>query len=75
LTYFVPGAQDRYRAVFTNPSRNITARLSEITGIEIYSVKGRVTQGGAIRAESDGEYAYPLTFVIDENGIWRILGF
>jgi len=75
LNYFMPGAQDRYRAIFTNPARNITARLSEITGIEIYSANEKTAQGGAIRLEADGEYAYPLNFVRDEFGIWKILGF
>jgi|GEM_PF-3340491 len=75
LDYFVPGARDRYGSIFINPSRNIAARLSEITRIEIYSVQDVAAECVAIRQESDGEYAYPLTFVIDDNGMWKILGF
>ena len=75
LSYFAYGSRDKYRAIFMDPSRNITARLSEITKIEIYSIKGMVAQGGGIRIESDGAYAYPLTFVRDQNGMWKIMGF
>jgi hypothetical protein len=75
LNYFMPGIQDRFRAVFADTNINAAARLSEISRLEVFSVNGRVVQAGAIRTESDGEYAYPVNFVRDSNGIWQILGF
>ena len=75
LTNFVPAIQDKFRGIFTDPARNITARLSEIRRIEIASVDGVAAQAVAIRLESVGERAYPLNFVRDEDGIWKILGF
>ncbi len=75
LNYFVPGIQDRFRAIFADPEIDASARLSEISRIEVFTAKGRVVQAGAIRMESDGEYAYPVNFVKDAYGGWKILGF
>lgn len=75
LTYFVSAIQDRYRGIFFDPTRNIAARLSEINRIEVASVEGVAAQAVAIRLESSGEHAYPLNFVRDVDGVWKILGF
>jgi len=75
LNYFMPGIQDRFRAIFADPDINAATRLSEISRIEIFTVNGRVVQAGAIRTESDGEFAYPVNFVMDAYGVWKILGF
>jgi hypothetical protein len=75
MTYFVPGAQDRYRTLANDLTVDLPARLAEIDRIELYVLEGSVVQAGAIRREAAGEFAYPVTFVKDENGAWRILGF
>jgi hypothetical protein len=75
MTYFVDGVQNRYRTLCNDPAANIAARLAEISRIEIATIEGRVTQAGAIRRETDGEFAYPLNFVKDQFGIWKVLGF
>ena len=75
LKYFVPGVRYRFNAIFDNPASEITARLTEINRIEVFSVKGRAAQAGAVKLETGKEYAYPLNFVKVGDGIWRILGF
>jgi hypothetical protein len=75
LNYFVPGIQGRFRAIFNDPSSHAATRLSEISKIKLFSAKGRAAQAGAIRMELDGEYAYPVNFVKDGDGLWKILGF
>lgn len=75
LKYFVPGIQDRFRALFADPDIAINDRLNEVSRVELFTATERVVQAGAIRMESDGEYAYPVNFVKDENGIWKIMGF
>ncbi len=75
LNYFVSGTKDRYQQIFTSPNIDVPNRLLEIKRIEINSIRGQAAQGSAIRTETDGEYAYPISYVHDENGIWKILGF
>lgn len=75
LSHFVQSARGRFGLIFTDPSRRISARLTEINRIELFTATGKAAQAGAIRAESGGEYAYPLNFVKDERGVWKILGF
>ncbi len=75
LSYFVEGSKDRYRQVFTELGTEINNRFAEITGFEIYTVDDHTAQCGAVRVETGGIYAYPVTFIKDENGIWKVMGF
>jgi hypothetical protein len=76
LSFFVPGAQDRYRQVFEElGSDGINSLFSTINGVELDTASGRAAEGGLIRGEDGKTYSYPITFVQDQNGIWKILGF
>ncbi len=76
VSYFVDGAQDRFRNVFTQLGNNkINSIFSSINEIKLESVYGQLANYGAIRIESGGTYSYPVVFVKDENGIWMIMGF
>ncbi len=76
LTYFVAASRDRYRQVFTGLGGvKINSIFSSISEIKLYTLYEQVAECGAIRIESRGTYSYPLTFVQDENGIWKIIGF
>ena len=75
LDYFMEGNRDRYRKIFEELGDEVNKRLSEIIDVELYTTTGRVAQCGAIRIETGGVYAYPVTFVKDENGLWKIYGF
>jgi hypothetical protein len=76
LNCFVAGAQDRYRGVFAElGSTKVNSIFANIVEIKLYSLSGGTAGCGAIRRESGGIYSYPVTFVQDEKGIWKIMGF
>jgi hypothetical protein len=76
LNYFVPGGQDEYRAIFTSMgSEGINTIFSGITEIRLNSYKGGAAECGAVRVERGGVYSYPVTFVKDYFGMWKIYGF
>jgi hypothetical protein len=76
LKYFVGGVQDRYRAVFMElGDTRVNSIFSNILEIKLYTLSEGTAGCGAIRRESGGLYSYPVTFVQDENGIWKIMGF
>ena len=76
LNYFVAGVQDRYRGVFTElGDTKVNLIFSDILEIRLYSLSEGTAGCGAIRRESGGLYSYPVSFVQDEKGIWKIMGF
>jgi PKD repeat protein len=76
LVHFVPGNQDRYRDTFTAlGNTKLTSIFSEIVEIRLYTVNESAAECGAIRIEKGKTYSYPITYVRDENGLWKILGF
>lgn len=56
-------------------TNQINAIFSNIIDIKVNILNDGTAECGAIRVESDGTYSYPVTFVQDENGIWKIMGF
>ncbi len=76
LVYFIDDSADRYRQAFTSlGSSNINLIFSSITELRINTMSGPIAQYWALRTESEGTFAYPVTFVLDENGLWKIMGF
>ncbi len=76
LQYLVGLNREKYREIFTEfGSDKVNRIFSGISEIRLYTLYGRVAGCGAIRTETGGTYSYPVTFVRDENGIWRIKGF
>lgn len=75
LTYFVAGSRERYRKEFTTPGSRIKTIFLEIKELKLYTVDERVAQCGAIRIENGKTFSYPIVFVRDENGVWKIMGF
>jgi len=75
LQYFVAASRDRYRQTFTDlGNERINFLFSTIIEFKIFTLYGRVAGGGAVRIEGGRRYAYPVNFVQDENGIWKIMG-
>jgi PKD repeat protein len=76
VAYFVSASQDRYRQTFTELSTDqLNAVFSNIIDLKVDDFNDGTAECGAIRVESDGPYSYPVTFVENENGIWKIMGF
>jgi hypothetical protein len=67
----------RYEAVFTQiiNSNTADAIYAGITDVIINTMDDQLAECWALRQESDGTHAYPVTFVKDENGIWKIMGY
>jgi len=75
LNYFVAGARDQYRQIFTALiTEEINSIFSDLE-FELETLTGRLGECGVVRIEEGEAYSYPVTFVQDENGIWRIMGF
>ena len=75
LQYFVAASRDRYRQTFTAlGSERINYLFASIIEFKIFTLYGRVAGCGAVRIEGGRRYAYPVNFVQDENGIWKIMG-
>ncbi len=52
----------------------LNAIMASIEGCEIYSLYEDLAFGGLIRTENGTVYSYPITFMTDENGLWKIRG-
>jgi len=75
LQYFVAANRDRYRQTFTElGSERINFLFSSIVEFKLFTLYGRAAGCGAVRIEGGKRYAYPVNFVQDENGIWKIMG-
>ena len=76
MSFFAVGTQGEYRKKFTGlSSSDIYEIFSTISDIALGKAYGQVAACGAIRSEAGGVYSYPLTFIRDGNGIWKIFRF
>jgi hypothetical protein len=76
LPYFVATSQNKFNEIFTIlGSDGINTIISDISNLKLLSQFGRAAHSGAIRYEDGSIYSYPVNFVQDENGIWRIMDF
>jgi len=75
LKHIVIGKRPTYEQVFNTlkiPYSQIDQVLTSITFIEM---KGAIAEYEMLRTEEQGEFAYLVRFVVDEDGIWRIESF
>ncbi len=76
LNYFVDESKSRYNNLFDNLGTvELNAILSSFEGFELLSQSENMAECGLIRTESGGIFAYPLIFVKDEIGVWKMYGF
>jgi hypothetical protein len=76
LMHFMPGNRDKYRQIFAAMGQaKINSIFSAIDSIHLADNYGKVASCGALRQETGGTYSYPLRFVKDSYGIWRIYEF
>lgn len=77
VSYFAEGSQDRYRAIFLELSSKgkLNSIFSNITEMRLSRLYEYYASCSATRIETGGIYSYPVSFVQDGNGIWRIRGF
>jgi hypothetical protein len=76
LKNFVATSQQRYRDVFNQMSAvRINAIFSGITDVKIQSQNENIVECDVIRQEVKGAIAYPVTFILDSSGMWKVFGF
>lgn len=76
LTHFVQGSREEYRAMFSGMGKEELREIfAGIDAIEVSTLYGKVASCGLVRKEDGKDYSYPLTFVQDADGLWKILGF
>lgn len=77
LTDYSDNAKSRYEALFNQMvSVNTVGTIyAGITEIVISTMDDQLAECWILRQENDGTHAYPVTFVKDENGIWKIMGY
>jgi hypothetical protein len=75
LSDHAEASRDRYSATFEKYTVDqLNANLSTVVDVLPSSLYENVAECGVIREEEDGEkYAYPVTYVKDANGVWKIL--
>lgn len=74
LSYFTYIKRDDFREMFTQMDRKTIQR--RFSGeFKAYSVEGRIANCGLIRIENGKRYSYPVDFVKNDDGVWRIAGF
>jgi hypothetical protein len=74
-TYFPVASRDMFLSLFADASIDIVARLNDVTAVKVYSISGYYAYGGLMRQDLDGLFSYPVTFSMDEFGLWRIYNF
>lgn len=76
LNYFMPGKQREYQERFTKlgPDK-IKTIFSKIKSIHLTNSYDKVANCGVMREDADGTFSYPLRFVKDNNGVWKIYEF
>jgi PKD repeat protein len=73
LNYFMPGVKKEYQIMYTKAGPDkIKAYFSRIKSIHLANSYGKVANCGIMIEEADGTFSYPLTFVKDNNGVWKI---
>lgn len=76
VSYFVSPSQARYRQKFVGLSfTQINSIFSSVVEFRVDSLIDATAECSALRFEIGDVYSYPVTFVSDGNGIWKIMGF
>lgn len=76
LEYFADYKKEEYRQVITQLGiAGMNEILSNITTVELDSYYGIEAEAGALCEEPGGVYSYPISFVRDSSGAWKISGF
>jgi ankyrin repeat protein len=80
IGYFVENSQERYRRSLTSikEKKNVEAIFSNIEGLifnKNFKAGEPIVECQIIRNEKGGKYSYPISFVRDIDGSWKIYGF
>ena len=73
MAYFIDSAQDEYRVTFSEmSSEKLNAIFANVIDLELYTLSDHLANCGALRTEFGTDYSYPVVFMRDGNGGWKI---
>jgi hypothetical protein len=75
MAYIYGLSQERYRFTFTSIKDLLPDIIANMQGIEMISMRNRVSEYRIKRTEAVGDVTYYIYFLRDEQGLWRILQF
>jgi PKD repeat protein len=75
LTFFIPGSQERYEAIFSALDDNLPEIIYEMQEIEFIYSTNNLAKYRIRREEDNGPITYYIYFILDENGVWKIKQF
>jgi hypothetical protein len=72
LTYFTGPVPERYRQTFTRLQANLHGLISSIESFHLLDVTDELADAEVFRTRNGVTYSFPVTFVKDRNGLWKI---
>lgn len=72
LTSIVTGARDKYRMVFQSAQPDLPTAANKLGTLQPYSFELGMAEYLLVRTTDGVDYAYPVYFVRDADGVWRI---
>jgi hypothetical protein len=73
LSYFIPPVRDKYRRIFSElGSGELNAIFTSNYELQLDTLFDREAECGALRLENGRNYSYPVMFIRDADGLWRI---
>jgi hypothetical protein len=76
LTFFAEPSKAQYDQMFNSlGGTNIGLATSNLIGLRLKTVYGSIAEYLVLRQELGGTFAYPVTFMQDAGGMWKIWGF
>jgi hypothetical protein len=76
LAYFTGHSQADYQAIFNNlQPLSIQQIFTTLEGFNLLSITNFIAEGEALRTENGVLLSYPVFFMLDETGTWRISSF
>jgi hypothetical protein len=75
IKYFSLDSQERYRNVFTQMGASALPKIfSSIEMIHVLEVRGHLVEAEALRTENGTKFSYPITFIEEQDGVWKVDG-
>jgi len=76
VKYFTSESQGKYKAGFELLKDQMSNIFNRPEVLNLISIIGNVAKYENIVSEDNGRrYSYPVIFILDENGLWKIKNF
>ncbi len=73
LSYFLLPVRDKYRRMFTELGhQTLNSIFSSNYDLKLDTLSDREAECGALRLENGKSYSYPVMFIKDADGLWKI---